>query len=148
MARAGKVLEMISFLCPRVTHLDLSRSALEIRSICHGWLKVIQVYIIDEILGVPRLSVEPVRVGKSGIRRSLNVNLLLWLTQWVAFIQRPDFGQIIHESLKTWSPQRILREVVEVSGRCSPWKKPKLPLDFHDIEVYSLYVKIYWFYTF
>ena len=50
---------------------------LEIRSICHDWLKVIQVYIIDEILGVPRLSVEPVRVGKSGIRRRLNVNLLL-----------------------------------------------------------------------
>ena len=63
----------------------------EIRSICHGWLKVIQIYIIDDILGVPRLSVEPVRVGKSGIRRSLNVNLLLWLTQWVAFIQRPEF---------------------------------------------------------
>ena len=77
MVRAGKVLEMISFLCPRVTHLDLSRTTLEIRSICYGWLKVIQVYIIDEILGVPRLSVEPVRVGKSGIRRRLNVNLLL-----------------------------------------------------------------------
>ena len=84
------MLEMISLLCPRVIHLDLSMSTLEIRSICHGWLKVIQVYIIDDILGVPRLSVEPVRVGKSGIRRSLNVNLLLWLTQWVAFIQRPE----------------------------------------------------------
>ena len=68
---------MISLLCPRVTHLDLSMSTLEIRSICHGCLKVIQVYIIDEILGVPRLSVEPGRVGKSGIRRRLNVNLLL-----------------------------------------------------------------------
>ena len=76
MARAGKVQEMISFLCPRVTHLDLSRTTLEIRSICYGWLKVIQVYIIDDILGVPRLSVEPGRVGKR-IRRSLNVNLLL-----------------------------------------------------------------------